>query len=967
MKECLLFVLFFLIILNFKSRLIGLTIDIKTDKREIIPFDKNWKFQRILDLPEMAQPGFDDSKWSDVNLPHDWAIEGFLPAKIEQKKYDLPFISVTKGKWKFNKGDNATWKEINLDDSNWQEVILPQYWEEHSNYIEDNVYGWFRRKIFIPEEWRGKDIIISVGMIDDVDETYFNGVLIGKTGSFPPDFVSAWNIFREYKVDSKYIKYGEDNLIAVRVFDATGPGGIWAEKQEDFIEGPFNKGAEGGSANGYLPGGTGWYRKIFTLPDNWRDKIIHIEFDGIYMDSDVWINGNHLGNHPYGYTSFSYDLTPYLKFGDEKNIISVRVNVKQQCTRWYSGAGIYRHTRLVKTEKIFIPQWGTYITTPEITNEKAKVIIKTKIKNLTEKDEEIKLQTSIFNKTGLEITNAETIEIINFNNEKEITQEFYIENPLLWSLEDPNLYTVLSKIYVKDEIKDVYNTKFGIRKIEFTNNDGFFLNGKKTKIKGVCLHHDNGYLGAAVYKRAIQRQIEIMKEMGANAIRTSHNPPAPEFLDLCDEMGMLVLDEAFDEWKENKVQYGYGRFFDEWAEKDLVSMLRRDRNHPCVILWSIGNEIAEQWAGTSENAKNRAKMLVDICHREDPTRPVTAACNNVEQAIEKGIADCLDIFGINYNPWAYKILKGKRKLIATETASDVSSRGEYNLVLKKEKVVIEPKLNTQCTSYDIFAPDWATTAAASLLAIKEAPWVYGEFVWTGFDYIGEPTPYWWPAVISYFGIVDLCGFPKDRFYLYQSQWTEKPMVHILPHWNWQKFKNKEIPVFVYTNCESVELFLNGESLGEKVMEESKNLRLQWSINYKAGTLLAIAKNNGREVARKEIKTSGNPVRIELNPDRREINSGGEDLSYVTVRLLDKNGIFCPTASNTIKFSLKGNGIIAATGNGNPINHNFFTSKEINAFNGMCLVIIKAGEKPDELILRAESDGLPAAEVIIKTK
>ncbi|HPD19503.1 MAG TPA: glycoside hydrolase family 2 TIM barrel-domain containing protein, partial [Candidatus Goldiibacteriota bacterium] len=360
-------------------------------------------------------------------------------------------------------------------------------------------------------------------------------------------------------------------------------------------------------------------------------------------------------------------------------------------------------------------------------------------------------------------------------------------------------------------------TRFGIRKTEFTENDGFYLNGKRVAIKGVCLHHDNGYLGSAFHRRAAERQIEIMKRMGANAIRTSHNPPATQLLDLCDEMGMLVMDEAFDEWKENKTVYGYRRFFDEWAEKDLMTMLHRDRNHPCIILWSIGNEIAEQWQGDADDAGKRTKWLTDICHREDGTRPVTAAFNNVNQAIEKGMGDGVDVFGINYSPWAYKTLKGKRKLIATETASDVSSRGEYNLVIKDGKAVIEPTLNNQCTSYDIFAPGWACPAYQSLQAIMEAPWVYGEFVWTGFDYIGEPTPFWWPSVISYFGIVDLCGFPKDRYYLYKSRWTDEPMVHVLPHWNHSGFENMEIPVFVYTKCESVELFLNGESLGEKKM------------------------------------------------------------------------------------------------------------------------------------------------------
>jgi beta-galactosidase len=397
-------------------------------------------------------------------------------------------------------------------------------------------------------------------------------------------------------------------------------------------------------------------------------------------------------------------------------------------------------------------------------------------------------------------------------------------------------------------------------------------------------------------------------------------------------------------------------------------MLRRDRNHPCIIIWSIGNEIAEQWAGTAEDAEARAKMLAEICHKEDPTRPITAACNSVQQALDKGIGGQLDVFGINYNPWAYTKEKGNRKLIGTETASDVSSRGEYNLVLEDGKVVSEPKLNNQCSSYDNFKPEWATIAWESLKAVKEAPWVAGEFVWTGFDYIGEPTPYWWPAVISYFGINDLCGFPKDRYYLYQSQWSDKPMVHLLPHWNWdKKWKGREIPVYVYTNCESAELIVNGKSVGEKKISGSDNLRLEWSVPYVPGVIRVIGKNMGAEVCRHEIQTAGKPAKIELKADRDGISADGGDLSYVTVRVLDSRGNVCPTADNYIEFALEGDGTIAATGNGNSLNHAFFNAKSCQAFNGMLLVIVKSSDKPSRLLLSAVSKGLDAAEIMILSK
>ncbi|HRU39542.1 MAG TPA: glycoside hydrolase family 2 TIM barrel-domain containing protein, partial [Candidatus Goldiibacteriota bacterium] len=549
---------------------------------------------------------------------------------------------------------------------------------------------------------------------------------------------------------------------------------------------------------------------------------------------------------------------------------------------------------------------------------------------------------------------------------EKFTQEISVSRPVLWSVETPALYTAVSRVIVNGIETDRQETKFGIRSIKFTKDDGFFLNGKKTPIRGVCLHHDNGYLGTAVHRRAIERQIEIMKSMGCNAIRTSHNPPDPSLLDLCDSMGMLVMDEAFDEWKENKVTYGYGRFYDEWHERDLTDMILRDRNHPSVIIWSIGNEVAEQWAGKPADAEKRAKRLAEITRKLDPTRPLTAACNNVDDAINKGIAKHLDVFGINYSPWAYEREKGKRTLIATETASAVSSRGVYNLVEKEGRVVIDHKAGNYCSSYDDFVTEWATLARVSLKKVGEASWMAGEFVWTGFDYIGEPTPFWWPSVISYFGIVDLCGFPKDRYYLYKSRWTKEPMVHVLPHWNWEQFEGREIPVYVYTNCESVELFLNGQSLGEKAMKDTEKLRLEWKVKYEKGTLLAVGKNSGAEACRAERKTAGRPARLELSADRNVILAGNRDLSYVTARVLDENGNLCPTADNEVEFSIKGDAEIAATGNGDQKSHAFFNEKKCKAFSGILLCIVRAGEKPSDIVLKARAKGMVPAEIVIKS-
>jgi len=928
--------------------------------RNIELFTKSWYFH-FGEVRDGQDPFYDDSNWKLINLPHDWSIEGL--AQSETKVEDAPEFYVVKGEWKFNKGDNLDWKNPDIDDSSWQIVNLPSTWEQHSNYTQDNVYGWYRREVDIPAELIGKDIYINLGKIDDVDETYFNGVKVGSMGSFPPNYITAWDAVRHYKIPHEIIHYGGKNLIAVRVFDGIIAGGIY-EDGVKIAEGIFESTCPGGSGAGYINAGIGWYRKTFNLPLNIQGKRVFIEFDGVYMNSDVWINGIHLGNRPYGYSSFQYELTPHLKFGQEKNVLAVRVNVQQPCSRWYSGAGIYRNVRLVITHPVHIAQWGTYVTTPEVSKNSATVRVQTKIQNQSTSSQQVTLETIITDPSDRKCNSTRTVKNIEAGNTGIFEQTLELSKPKLWSIEVPNLYSVKSIVYVNNSVVDTFNTPFGIRTFEFTIDKGFFLNGKHVPIKGVCLHHDLGCLGSAVNKRAIERQLEVMKSMGCNAIRTSHNPPAPELLDLCDRMGFLVMDEAFDEWKRGKTMYGYGRFFDEWSERDLRDMIRRDRNHPSIILWSIGNEIPEQ---DDVNAYEKAKRLADICREEDPTRPVTSACNNPGIATKSGFAKPLDVLGINYNIQFYQTLKGKAKLIASETASTVSTRGEYNLVQDGDTLKIVKELNNQCTSYDIAVPNWANRAETVLKAIKNSPWVAGEFVWTGFDYIGEPTPFGWPSVSSYFGIVDRCGFPKDRYYLYQSQWTGKPMVHILPHWNWQGFEGKEIPVWCYSNCESVELFLNGKSLGEKKFSETDDLHLEWKVPYAPGKLKAVAKNNGKIVSIDEVETAGALAKIILTPDRTEISADGKDLSFVKVAIVDQEGRICPNASNLVKFKIKGEGIIAGVDNGNPVSHEYFKADERKAFHGLCLVVVQSKDKKGTIYLSAESEGLQSAEVLINVK
>lgn len=936
--------------------------------RQEIDFNKGWLFQRLSDDPSMKEPAYKDNKWETVTLPHDWAIDGHLNKKGHLKNekpfFDAPVIKVLEGRWLFEKGDASERKEPGFDDSKWQEVKLPASWEEHSGYMEDNAWGWYRREIVIPAEHRGKDVILDLGCIDDLDETYFNGTLIGKTGFLHPYFYSAWNTKRYYRVPAALINYGGPDTMAVRVFDSHGEGGMRSAEPVETRDGPFDMAADGGSANGFLPGGTGWYRKKFSVHEDLRSKKISIEFDGAYMDAEVWLNGVNLGSQPYGYTSFSFDLTPHLKYGKEKNTLAVRLNVLQQCTRWYSGAGIYRDVRLVVKEPVSIAKCGVFVKAKNISKDKADLLIDTEMANETDKEINAAVETVIYDGQGTERGSVLSPVILRPGGKETIKHTIALKNPVFWNTENPMVYSALSRLIADGRETDKTTTPFGIRTIEFTKDKGFFLNGVHTPIKGVCLHHDNGYLGAAFHERAAERQIEILKSMGCNAIRTSHNPPDPKLLDLCDRMGMLVMDEAFDEWKENKVTHGYGRFYDEWAEKDLTAMLLRDRNHPCVIMWSIGNEVAEQWAGSPKDAEKRAKFLADITRRLDPARPVTAACNNVDDALNKGISKHLDVFGINYSDWAYKREKGKHKLLGAETASCVSSRGVYNLTEKEGKVVIEHLKDTQVSSYDDYAPQWAIPAWKSLKAVEEAPWMAGEFVWTGFDYIGEPTPYWWPAVVSYFGIIDLCGFPKDRYYLYKSRWTKEPMVHLLPHWNWPQFAGKEIPVYVYTNCESAELFLNGKSLGEKKMKDAEKLRLEWSVAYEPGELKAVGKNSGMQAAVDTRVTADKADRIQISADRDRIKSDGKDLSYITVQVLDKDGNVCPTADNWVEFSVSGAGSLAATGNGNSINHAFFKAKKCKAFSGMVLGIVKAGEKQGKIKVEVKGKGLKAGRLIL---
>jgi beta-galactosidase len=741
-----------------------------------------------------------------------------------------------------------------------------------------------------------------------------------------------------------------------------------ATKVVSGLESPFDRNSPAGGGGGYLNGGVGWYRKTFTIPESMRGMRISVEFEGVYMDSDVWVNGVHLGNRPFGYIGFQYDLTDHIGFGEQRNVLAVRAKCPQPNSRWYSGAGIYRHVWLHATDPIHVAPSGVYVTTPKIGDAQAMVRVEATVANRGHDDLPVSVEFRIRDAADRIVARSKAVNYyLGAGEEMKHEDPLIVKRPRRWSLETPCLYTMETLVHRDGRLCDLVRTPFGFRDFEYTLNDGFYLNGKRTQIYGVCLHHDLGPLGAAAYDRAIERQLEIMRSMGVNAIRTAHNPPAPKLLELCDRMGFLVMDESFDEWVGTKLRggYGYARWFKEWGERDMRDMLLRDRNHPSIVMWSIGNEIPDQGSAAG---KEWAARLAAICRELDPTRPVTSGMDRPQNAFPSGFADPLDLYGLNYRLARYDETHARGITYASETASTFSSRGEYNLQLNADgKVEFVNRLDNHSTSYDVDFPDWGTRAEDQFRVMREKPWVFAEFVWTGFDYIGEPTPYGWPARSSCFGIVDLCGFKKDRFYLYQSQWTAEPMVHLLPHWNWPQFAGKEIPVWAYTNADSVELFLNGKSMGKRNWTTTEDFHLEWLVPYTPGTLRAVASKDGKQVAADEVHTTGEPARIELVADRATIDAGGQDLAFVTARVVDAEGRVCPDADPLIRFSIEGAGTIAAVDNGDPNNLEPFKADRHLAFHGLCLAVVKAARTPGAIVLEATADGLAPATLELKAR
>jgi beta-galactosidase len=744
------------------------------------------------------------------------------------------------------------------------------------------------------------------------------------------------------------------------------------------IEGEFKEDAITKGAGGYLPTGIGWYRKRFNLLSVDKGQQFWIEFDGVYMNSDVWINGHHLGKHPYGYTSFYHDLTPFIKKGG--NIIAVRVdNSLQPNSRWYSGSGIYRHVWLNIAGPVHIAHWGTYITTPEVNSSSATISVRTSIENHNQGAKNMILRSVIKNESGKEVATAETPVLLTSSEKTDVEQTLSVASPSLWSIDTPSLYTLQSFVLEGTKLNDNYISTFGIRKIEFDKDRGFLLNGTHIKMNGVCLHHDAGCLGSAVPEQAWARRLQLLKEMGCNAIRTSHNPPAPEFLDLCDKMGFLVMDEIFDEWIEKKGQVGFGYhiYFEEWWKSDLLSMIHRDRNHPSVVIWSAGNEVPDQVVETGIEVMRK---LAETFHNEDPTRPVTQANDRIaagDGPAKLPFLEIQDIVGYNYvDRWNERrelYYSADRhdhpdwKMTGTENVSVGGLRGQYSIA--SDQSDRRPGRSRDYRLGMIQAEQlWKFTSVND--------YVIGDFMWTGIDYLGEAG---WPNKNSSSGVIDLCGFPKDGFYFYQSQWTKKPMVHILPHWNWAGSEGRVISVIAYSNCDTVELFLNGKSFGAKsyvfpqqghskswngytrpyVAPTTSDLHLSWDVPYEPGSLKAVGRKNGKIIS-EEVRTTSKPAAIRLSADRKNINADAHDIANVKVEIVDENGFVVPTASNTIEFKIEGEGILLGTDNGNPQDKTQMKSRQRDAFNGLALAVVQSTEKSGSIRLTAVSEGLKDA-------
>ncbi|MBN2011673.1 DUF4982 domain-containing protein [candidate division KSB1 bacterium] len=744
------------------------------------------------------------------------------------------------------------------------------------------------------------------------------------------------------------------------------------------IAGPFIPDGDGNT--GKLPWrDEGWYRMKFDANESWTGKTIYVLCDGIMAFPKVYVNGKLAGTWDYGYNSFYLDITPFLHSGSE-NLIAVHADTRQHDSRWYPGAGIYRKVQLIIVDPVHVDVWGTYITTPIVKSHAADVRIRSTIQNKTSFQQKIIVENVIISPNGSEIARETKLDSLDANSSRCVEMTITLTNPQRWELEHPVLYQLKTNILMNNNVVDTYITPFGVRTMRFTADDGFYLNDKRVQFKGVNLHHDHGPLGAAFYPRAMERQLDIMIAMGCNAIRTSHNVAAPELLDMCDRKGLLVFDEIFDKY-DNKADITNSTDFEEFAHRNVRNFVVRDRNHPSIFIWSVGNEIGDvQW--NQNNGFQRLHTMVNYVRKYDHTRPVTLVCDRYESAKLRHF-DYYDVHSWNYGRryLLARQLEPNKSVIISESGSTVSTRGFYELPLPEKKTDFTKSMYV--SSYDLNAPVWADLPDDDFMWQQDENYIAGEFVWTGFDYLGEPTPYSsWSlrhmgmdskdaSRSSYFGIVDLCGIPKDRYYLYKSYWKQdETTIHILPHWNWPDKVDEKIPVFVYTNGDCVELFLNGKSLGKKCKNprseiSTERFRLRWDeVVYKPGELKAVAYKEGQLIGEQFIRTADAPHSIRLTPDRTRLQSDGMDLSYILIEAFDKTGNPCPLAENTIGLKVDGPAEIAGVGNGDQRSYAPFQATRVKLFYGKAMLIVKTGIKPGDVRITASAKALGTAQTTL---
>ena len=742
---------------------------------------------------------------------------------------------------------------------------------------------------------------------------------------------------------------------------------------------PDNPAHAGG---GFFPGGIGWYRKEIEIPVDLGEKEVLIEFDGVYMNSEVYCNGNFCGRRPYGYSSFCYDLTSFVKAG-EVAVVSVRAdNSRHKNSRWYTGSGIYRHVWLTIASPVRVDHWGVSITTPEVSETEARLQSTTTIINNRSEKCDIELTSILISSNGKNVGVTKSRNSIGSGGILDVQSRMVISKPHLWSTENPHLYTLQTTITSDGVVLDTCDAPCGIRSIRYDANDGFFLNGENIKFKGVNEHHDAGCLGAAVPDDVLRRRFTILKEMGCNAIRIAHNPAAPTFLDLCDEMGFMVVEDAFDEWKEGKTDFGYQLYWDMWWKRDLTDMIRRDRNHPSIVMWSVGNEIIEVREGKPEGLPIMAELR-DTCHRTDPTRPMTCGCCAIRKTNAGGYGPLMDVVGYNggggscFDYEKDHATYPDRIMFASEVPHSLQTRGVYrtrswyrDLAENPDVERLEVPHLTEKEVFPDFDEHYQSSYDNAMVRISSIdswrltstlPFMCGEFRWSGFDYIGEC--YAWPAKSWNFGIIDLCGFPKDTYYYYQSQWSTEPMVHLLPHWSWPGLEGTAIPVVAYSNCEKVELFLNDTSLGIKAMGE--NMSLRWDVAYKPGTIRAVGLNGGQEAATSFHTTAGEGSALKLRCDEVSVRADETGIAHIAVIVVDDHGVFVPHANPELSFEVTGAGTLIGLENGDPIDTTNYKSSSRKAFNGMALAVVQARDSAGTIHVTVTGKGLTSASIEVK--